>query len=48
MNDIKREYTNEQIEERAKENSKMYWDAREQEELREIVYRPINRPHRSN
>jgi len=40
MNDIKREYTDEQIEERAKENSKFYWDAREREEKK--IHRPFN------
>ena len=37
------EYTQEEIEERAKENSEMYWNAREREGEPEI-----HRPYRSN
>lgn len=42
MNNIEQIFTPEQIEERARENSRMYWNAREREEREE---RDVNRPH---
>lgn len=49
MKDVKQEFTQEQIEDRAKENNEMYFEALEKEEQGEIDNLPtdIHRPYRS-
>ena len=43
MNNVKQDYTLEQIEQRAKENSEMYWAAREREEQVKMEQNRIKR-----